>query len=369
MGAERCIRDRNVGQESRLKWEGFYASGTGPGDSQDDIVFDVYWQHDDDSGTLERVAEGLQVTEFDPGTLYSDGTLPKGNRFRWAVVARYTTCDNSSYSTILTDGTTVNHTYVRSDIFQFVTVSGQDARKIDGGEYTFAYKLVDSKTGRESQISTIARVGVDQFPLEIKVEDTATNILLGDPGTPLQEDCDLAKDVASYVPRYAAIELAYDSTEYDRAVFYRSIRIPPEAPSFSSAVLLVDAIVDLSTIQTTKNDAAPFRDADQSSDFSKFMHAVYYYSLQDRALALSSGYFSSFNFDESMPKAGTAEILGNTMILSQIKSDGASSASTIRSFPNDPYRGVAESRYSSVSTYGMEQYPPQNTFILSLIHI
>ena len=349
-----------VSQEVQLNWEGFYSSGENQGDSQEAIVFDLYWQHDDDDGTVERVAEGLTSPTFDPGTLYSNGTLPAGKKFKWAVVARHTLCSSDLYTTELSDGTSVDHVFVKSNIFEFTTVPAQEARRLEGGDYTFAFKLIDSKTGRESQISTITRVGADAFPLEVIVEDQASGIELN--GV-LENDVDLARDVAAHKPRFAALEIAYDNSEYDRAVFYRSLRIPPRDSNFRSAILLIDGIVDLSTIQTTKNNAAPFRDSDQTNDQSVFKHAIYYYRLQDRALAVSSGYFESFNHDEKIPKAGTAEFLGNTMLLSSIKNEGGSSSSSIRAFPNDPYRGLAETRYSSASSYSAEMFPPQNVFI------
>ena len=352
-----------VPQEVRLNWEGFYASGENVGDSQENIVFDLYWQHDDDDGTVERVAEGLTSPTFDPGTLYSNGTLPAGKRFRWAVVARNTACNNDLFSTELSDGTTVAHAFVLSNIFEFTTIPAQEARRLDGGDYTFAYQLVDTRTGRKSQISTVTRVGADAFPLTVVKQDTVSGIELPTNAGQIQLDVDSARDVAKHRPRYAAMEIAYDNSEYDQAVFYRSLRLPPNDRNFRSALLLVDGMVTLSTIQTTKNNAAPFRDSDQTNDSSVFKHAVYYYRLQDRALAVSSGYFESFNHDEKIPKAGSAELLGNTMLLSSITNDGDSSGSSIRSFPNDPYRGVSEARYSSVGSYGMEMFPPQNVFI------
>ncbi|MFN7301300.1 MAG: hypothetical protein ACK5U7_07515 [Bacteroidota bacterium] len=207
---------------------------------------------------------------------------------------------------------------------------GQDEsklQKLPPGDYAFAYLLYNSETGKRSALSEIADVRKSNF----------------------DENPD---DDVEPIPLYAAMEITYDSTQYDRAYFYRSVRVQDAGGVYVAGILHLDAIVDLTSVQTANVLSGSLK------------QAVYWYELSDKQLVFQSTFQDRTLYDADMPKGGAAIWYEGSLIVGAISQSSQSSTGT--NTQEDEVRGVGEIRWSSLTEISPELFPPDNRYYPSL---
>lgn len=203
-------------------------------------------------------------------------------------------------------------------------IGRSEVATLQPGSYSFAYLLYNSQNGRRSALSEIACAKSGDFD-----PDGSTGPL---PATPL----------------HAAIEIHYDTTKYDQAYIYRSVRVEAAGGTYVAGLLHLDNIITLSNFQIGTPTAT---------------HAtsVYFYELDDRQLVRQDTFIDNVAFDEEMPKAGCAVMYENTLMCSNIKTSSTSSSEFNR--PDDALRGLGELRWSSSSEICPELFSPSNKYL------
>lgn len=303
----------NVSVDVELRWDGRYTDGR-PDPST--LVYDVYLQEVESQAELVRVAQGLTVESFDPGTVYARGRLPFGKTFRWKVVARLS--DVPEYPGISSETRT------------FTTKAAFDARPLEPGDYVFGYILHDSRTGRTSAFSEVAQCRSADFPLN-------------------------GNDDTSRLEQYAAIEILYDSEKYDQASIYRSVKTQDAGGTLIAAWQQLDKIIDLRTYWTTNNGSGQVLPYDQP-----YRQSIYYYRLEDKQLVYQPVWADLSLFDAGMPRGGTAVLYQNALMVGAIK--GGDSSTTEENRQSDAFTGIGELRWSVTNQVAPELFPPQNRY-------
>lgn len=194
--------------------------------------------------------------------------------------------------------------------------------KLDAGDYAFAYILHNSQTGKRSSLSEIAEARKALF----------------DPDN---------SGVLDVVPLFAAMEICYDSSQYDQAYIYRSVRVQDAGGTYIAGILHLDAIIDLATYHTVNNPLASNR-----------RQSLYYYELKDKELVFQDVFQDATLHDQNMPKGGAAAWYETILVVGDIKTSGESVTGEIRT--EDAVRGVGEIRWSTTSDVSPELFPPQN---------
>lgn len=205
---------------------------------------------------------------------------------------------------------------------------GQDESKIRAlvpGDYAFSYILHDSKSGRRSAMSEVAECRKEDFAVSSGVEPTAA---------------------------YAAIEICYDSTKYDRAYIYRSVRVQDAGGTYVAGILHLDALIELNTFRTENNPLTV-----TNNDFAQ---SIYYYELEDKQLVHQSTFEEQTLFDENMPKGGASWIENGVLFVSSIRGDVSSSSEKPRE--GDSLRSLGQIRWSSLRETSPELFPPANRY-------
>lgn len=206
------------------------------------------------------------------------------------------------------------------------------------GNYTFAYQLKDSVTGRVSAISSFV-------------------------GQPLLR-------FGTYSHAYWAMEIIYDSTKWDYCRIYRSVNSDAAGGTFINSLVFLEDEIKLAdytpqksdgTGWTTKKDSVYNSDCSTSSPNpttwtaadlgSPNKRAIYWGVLDDRELVFQPLYNNDAYFDNEMPTAGAAIVYDNTLICSRSR-DG-STATT----------GIGEIRWSSLTEKSLELFPAENRFV------
>ena len=210
------------------------------------------------------------------------------------------------------------------------TQLGQDEsflQKLTPGGYAFGYLLYNSETGKRSALSQIADVKKVDF-------DEA----LGDNVDP--------------VALYAAMEITYDSNQYDRAYFYRSVRIEDAGGVYVAGILHLDGVISLDSIQTNNLLSGGLK------------QAVYWYELTDKPLTFQSTFQDRTLYDADMPKGGAAIWYEGALIVGAISQASRSTSEVNRA--EDEVRGVGEIRWSALTEQSPELFPPENRYYPSL---
>lgn len=202
------------------------------------------------------------------------------------------------------------------------------------GSYAFAYVLYNSENGRRSALSEVAYARQSHFDPD---------------GT----------GAGTVVPLHAAIEITYDSTKFDQAYIYRSVRVEDAGGTYIAAILHLDAIIDLSDYLTSNNTNAGGLPAPPASA-STIRQAVYFYELEDKQLVRQDVFVDQVMFDENMPSGGCALLYDNTMLVSNIRSGTVSTTEQNR--PDDALRGLGELRWSSLTDNSPELFSPTNRY-------
>ena len=201
-----------------------------------------------------------------------------------------------------------------------------DLHKLPAGNYSFAYQLFDSKTGRRSGLSEIVVAEKDLFINSAEVE----------------------------VPLYAALDVVWDHTKYDRMLLWRTV-------DTSSFGLTGGGILSLEKI-VTLDDHRILDPELENLDNDDYSHAFYIYASKDEVLQFKQPYPSGTPiFDEQLPYAGTAEFYEGTIFVSNIRNSPVTQANEHNI--NEVKRGLGELRWSSLTDYSPELFPPTNYFI------
>jgi hypothetical protein len=210
------------------------------------------------------------------------------------------------------------------------------AFQLEFGDYVFGFRLRNSETGSWSAFSSIAQARGRNFNLF--------------PGSTTSSGGESNK----FIDMYAAMEILYDETEFDQAWIYRSVKVQDAGGTFVAAIQQLDNIIDLADYHT-------FDQPDDVAD-GRWRRAIYFYELEDKQLLYQDFYLDRATFDEEMPHGGAALFYENTMIISSIQQEAVSApgAGVIR--PHDTERGLGETRWSSLSNYSPELFPPSHRF-------
>ena len=202
----------------------------------------------------------------------------------------------------------------------------EDLNKLTAGDYSFAYQLFDSKTGRRSGLSEIVVAKKNQFVNNSNQE----------------------------VPLYGCLDVVYDHTKYDKAIIWRTVDTAA-LNLVGNGILSLEKIITLEDYRVLDPDLENF----DSDDYS---HSFYIYSLKDEVLQFQQPYPSGTPlFDEKLPYGGTAEFYESTLFVSNIRNSPASIANDGNL--NEVKRGLGELRWSSLTDYSPELFPPTNFFI------
>lgn len=218
------------------------------------------------------------------------------------------------------------------------TITGQkdaNCRFLEPGDYSFAFQLLDSVTGRKSALSEVAQARKEDFA-------TGSSTLTAAP----------------QISKYAALEICYDRTLFDQALVWRSVKTQDAGGIFVANILLLDRIINLDEFKTSNSISS------SSSGEERLSQSIYYYELEDKQLVFQDTFQDETTFDEKMPYGGSAHWFDNTMLVSKIRSQAPSTEVEPRG--EDSFRGIGETRYSSVYEYSPELFPPSNRLNPSL---
>lgn len=337
--------------QSNIAW-----SLTETGSFGGNVTFDVYWNDPECLGRLVKVAKDIPASSFDIKSLYDQGVLPSGRDFEWSVIAK-ATINGVDYQKV-------------SQVFEFTTDDRFGSHKFDRGNYAFAYQLFDSKTGRTSGMSQIARIDKAAFKY-------GTTGRCGVSGREYDEDNeDLIGLISSpqIVPKgireYTCAELIYDVRKYDYAFFYRSPRTEDEAINFAPNTLFLDKLIKLDDYKTLDNNLTNFGIDVLPTEVggavaSTRQRVVFFYTLNEDEILYRPLYTGPLRFDDNMPQAGAAKFLDNILVTANITPPAITTLNqgTEDEFTAaDPYRGGGETKFSQVEKYAPELFPPQNQY-------
>lgn len=200
----------------------------------------------------------------------------------------------------------------------------EDARQLVSGDYAFAYVLFSSETGRRSALSEIAQARTADW----------TDAEAGLTGTPL----------------YAVMEICYDSSKFDQAYIYRSVRVQSAGGTYVASIIHLEKIITLADYQSVNNPL-----------IGSYRQAMYWFVLEDKQLVFQDPFMDRATFDQYMPEGGSSCMYEGTLLVSAITSSASSSSEENR--PDDALTGLGELRYSSLSDQSPELFPPGNRYV------
>jgi hypothetical protein len=314
--ASPSYRQINVSVTPELDWSAFHIDGEALPSGASPIYYSVYMTKEgvnNINAAASRIVTNLTDTRYSPGQLFANSRLEYNTKYYWRVEGRRSDC---------------NYTFT-SPTSWFVTENRYNARKLEPGDYSFGYVLVDSKTGRKSAFSEVAQARGEDF----RVMTSTTNV---------QRE------------RYVGVEIVYDSGKYDLMYVYRSVKIQDAGGTMVAGLPFLDAIVELQDYWTCLNGTS--RTFDPAS--TAMRHALYYYELEDKQLVYQAPYTDRSIFDQKMPFGGSALLYDSTMLVSRIDSQPDSSEDTLR--VEDVNKGLGEMRWSSLQEFSPELFPPFN---------
>ena len=206
------------------------------------------------------------------------------------------------------------------------------------GDYAFAYRLVDSETGRRTALSEVAECLIGDFP-------------------------DDGGDPPVYSDRYAALEIVYDSGQFDQLWVYRSVRVQDAGGAYIARIIHLENIVDLADFLTNNNGsdtAGPDDPYVFDTDTTDLRQAIYYYTVKDKSLVWKQPWQDHSLFDAEMPKAGTIFIYEGTLLSSDIR--GSTPSTPEENTAGDQDRNISEFKWSSLVDLSPELYSPLDVY-------
>ena len=203
-----------------------------------------------------------------------------------------------------------------------------DFHKFRTGNYSFAYYLHDSHTGRRTPISTIC-----------------------------SRDENSAIDANG---KYIGFILDIDVTLYDEVYMFRSVKQQDVGGTYTSAILHLDTIYDI-------NDAAVDTEAkvDTSANSNYTIGGStdilkaykFYYQLDDIALAMQDIYLDKTEYETDIPHAGSGVSFDGTLVVSDPQGE-----TTLVSNLESRSRNIGEIRWSSLTERSPELFPINNKY-------
>ena len=203
-----------------------------------------------------------------------------------------------------------------------------DFHAFKSGDYSFAYYLHDSHTGRRTSLSTIGRRSQDEVLIDNKFVSITTEI---------------------------------DTSKFDEIYLFRSVKQQSVGTTYAGSILHLDTIYKISDA-VVSSDAA-YKGINEvsvasNSNYTDTTFKIYkcFYQLDDIALSMQDIYLDKILVDEKMPFVGSAVAFGGSLILSDPKGEGATLTTELDSRTRD----IGEIRWSSLTERSPEIFPINN---------
>lgn len=215
------------------------------------------------------------------------------------------------------------------DPLRFEVVSGGGGHTFEAGDYSFAFYLHNSLTGRRTPLSEIHE-----------------------------------KSVASANDYMARVEV--DTTKYDQIYLFRSVRLQSVGGVYAGCILHLDGIYDFADFVPQDDNASPY-------DTGVYEVYEFPYELDDIALAMQSIYLDRVAYDKEMPYAGTGVAFEGSLIVSDPQSSREVFEGGVDTPPTGPglaaavsladrIRNTGEIRWSSLTERSPELFPIANKY-------
>jgi hypothetical protein len=219
------------------------------------------------------------------------------------------------------------------------------------GFYTFAIQFVSTYTGRKTPLSD---------PITIQI--TAN----GEVGAKTDN-----RPIYYRIKRPIGGDTVRNCS-YDKAYVYRSVRSDQGGASYNGVPLHLDRIIDLSNVEPGEmfppTDALPSPNPNNITD-DELLSGIRLMS-SDLELTLKEVATIRTNYDTTAPPGGVAEVLGNTLFVSDItgttgniSTDANSTSMDDQTIAIAAQRGVGELRWSAIFDALPESFPPLNRWI------
>ncbi len=204
--------------------------------------------------------------------------------------------------------------------------------KFKEGDYSFAYYLHDSHTGRRTPLSKIAQRSQD-----------GPSITNGD---------------------HVRITTEIDTNKFDQIYLFRSVKMQSVGSTYSGSILHLDTIYDIGdAVADTNAEYVGIEEQDTSnnSDLTypsgvKIFKVVY--RLDDIALSMQDIYLDRITCDEKMPFVGAATAFDGSLITS----DPEGETNTLATDLDQRIRDIGEIRWSSLTERSPELFPINNKY-------
>jgi hypothetical protein len=237
-------------------------------------------------------------------------------------------------------------------------------RSLAPGNYTFAYQLYDSRSGRWGHLSKIAIADSSAFG---RYQTTGTVTGSGAPGSG-GVNAITSVTGAAQESRFAAIEIAYDTAKWDTAYVYRSVRTESAGGTTAAALLLLDRIVTLANYRAydwpTSSGISGFGSGSGTTygsgsgrvNAGGLDRAIYWYELDDKQLVVKGDlYADSPDFQPEMPRGGAACFYEGSMLVGALRQGAVSFDSNL-----------GELRWSSLVRQGPELFSSRASYTPSI---
>jgi len=195
------------------------------------------------------------------------------------------------------------------------------------GDYTFAYYLHDSLTGRRTALTDI-----------ISKSETGSSIAANG--------------------RYIGFILEIDTDLYDEVYMFRSVKMQSTGGTYMGSILHLDTIYNIAD-EAIDTEAKVSTASNSAANYPSNI-AVYklYYQLDDIALTMQDIYLDKTECDDEMPFCGAAVAFNNSLIVA----DPQNGSTSIRTSIDSRERNIGELRWSSLTERSPELFPINNKY-------
>jgi len=211
--------------------------------------------------------------------------------------------------------------------FRFVLeAQAGDNHTFEAGDYSFAFYLHNSLTGRRTALSEITSKEEEDF---------------GASGQQVTLYCEV------------------DSTKYDQIYLFRSVRLQAVGGVYAGSILHLDGIYDVADLTDADDGSAPY-----TADFNVKKVS---FALSDIALAMQDIYLDRAIYDAEVPYAGAAVPFEGSLIIGD--PDGPTNVSEgsgpfqVSISMAERKRNVGEIRWSSLTERSPELFPINNKYV------